>query len=187
MSGKNECAYAFLRTVQYEEDRYSIERQASILYLSIGKLSRSGVIVPRKDLLVKTCDYRRMVRSSGKQDDWRADTSGVKYYQIFGKQIGQSVIDKPTIGIIRANANSTFVLDPTDGDGTVPLISASRIGNGKNYNPSGMNCSAALASTDTINDHCHMIQKDLIGLHSAITTVSDTFTYVLLYLKDSSP
>jgi hypothetical protein len=83
-----------------------------------------------------------MVRSSGKQDDWRTDTSGVKYYQIVGLQVdGTNTSTKKTLGLIKAINVDTFVAnDPTthpeiqtDGDGTVPWVSAIRAGNGMNY------------------------------------------------------
>ena len=77
----------------------------------------------------------------GKQDDWRIDSTNVKYFHAIGKQ------DKDTT-IVQVKAKlkidcyahqicfETKYFDTVEGegDGTVPTVSASRMGNGLNYN-----------------------------------------------------
>jgi triacylglycerol esterase/lipase EstA (alpha/beta hydrolase family) len=66
------------------------------------------------------------------QDNWESDSSGIKYYHFFGKQkcpntIGQFIIRPRTsfpisIRKLRFGSENKY----TDGDGTVPIISANR-------------------------------------------------------------
>lgn len=78
------------------------------------------------------------------QDDWHNDTTGVKYYHFFGVQSGDTSIGRvrAVTGIKCSFVGFTTVCYPesrfepvlTRGDGTVPQLSAQRIGNGLNYN-----------------------------------------------------
>ncbi len=86
-----------------------------------------------------------------KQEDWRGDTTGVEYYHIYSKQrTNRSVgsvrkenyalcrIDEiDCIGLIQTTPYSIgtrYRPIPTEGDGTVALTSANRLGNGFDLN-----------------------------------------------------
>jgi pimeloyl-ACP methyl ester carboxylesterase len=79
---------------------------------------------------------------SGKQDDWRNDTTGVKYYHIYGKQnflntVGRVRIENLTICSpleINCENITRYRPLPTEGDATVPLVSSRRIGNNVDLN-----------------------------------------------------
>jgi murein DD-endopeptidase MepM/ murein hydrolase activator NlpD/pimeloyl-ACP methyl ester carboxylesterase len=63
--------------------------------------------------------------SQAGQDDWRADNSGVSYYQFVGygkNTIGSLIAKKDWLG------QEYLDIKETDGDGTVPLASATRVG-----------------------------------------------------------
>ena len=77
------------------------------------------------------------------QDNWSADTTGVQYYHIYGT--GLSTIERVRMqkqvvfvskdGDLKRGAELAVAsLSWTDGDGTVPVLSARRVGNGHNYN-----------------------------------------------------
>ena len=81
----------------------------------------------------------------GSEDDWRNDSTGVTYFQIFGQQDSDRT---PGTYLARVKTSCILpktycwpegVLEPkfTVGDGTVPLISASRTGNGLDINSPG--------------------------------------------------
>jgi pimeloyl-ACP methyl ester carboxylesterase len=80
----------------------------------------------------------------GEQDDWRQDSSGVEYYHLFGRQIDEKTI-KQVIAkrVIRgpriiSNSKIRFEILKGPGDGTVPVLSAERIGNSLNLNAPGV-------------------------------------------------
>jgi len=79
------------------------------------------------------------------QDDWRGDQSGVQYYHIYGVQklprtIGKAIAISETIcdspGVNCRSVNGTK-FEKVYGDGTAPLLSTERIGNGLNLNAPG--------------------------------------------------
>jgi probable HAF family extracellular repeat protein len=83
----------------------------------------------------------------GGQDDWRNDTTGVQYHHIVGQQaapktVGQVRAALETICIqqlepqfgLNCHVEEVFKLAFTTGDGTVPVLSAARQGNGLDYN-----------------------------------------------------
>ncbi|HKP52938.1 MAG TPA: dockerin type I domain-containing protein [Chloroflexia bacterium] len=107
----------------------------------------------------------------GGQDDWRFDRTGVKYYHIYGVQIENKVIGTvkavETAGCFGIPGLSSlckpkqiFVTEPTLGDETVPLISASRIGvsGGLNIdlNAPGAQLCAVLGPTDKLVSHVQL-------------------------------
>jgi len=128
-----------------------------------------------------------------KQDDWTSDTSGITYYHIYGDQSAAR-----TIGRIRAWAivacspkilnlprvctppgATYFKINATDrvrGDDTVPLESASRIGNGLNLN----------ARQNTTVVRCFGPNDDMLK-HSQLTSNPHVFDYVLSILKNTTP
>jgi pimeloyl-ACP methyl ester carboxylesterase len=76
------------------------------------------------------------------QDDWRLDTSGVEFFHIFGKRsvddtvesITAKPISKKPLSVTRRDFR--FIAKFGKGDGTVPILSAERIGN-SNFNFAG--------------------------------------------------
>ncbi|MBM3944665.1 MAG: hypothetical protein FJ317_04140, partial [SAR202 cluster bacterium] len=74
------------------------------------------------------------------QDDWRTDSSGIEYFHIIGVKSGATTIARFTGHMETVcevfTCSSQFVAVPrfTVGDGTVPRLSAERIGNSLNYN-----------------------------------------------------
>ncbi len=81
---------------------------------------------------------------AGALDDWRNDTSGVEYYQLFGRQIEENTPEqinarRRVLGPrIINNSGVRFEIKKGIGDETVPVLSAERIGNGVNLNAPGM-------------------------------------------------
>ncbi len=80
------------------------------------------------------------------QDNWRADATGVRYYEFYGQQqnnltVGQVKATAATLcintvpaGSINCQGTSYYQPIPTNGDGTVPLISSRRVKGGRNFN-----------------------------------------------------
>lgn len=108
------------------------------------------------------------------QDDWRNDSSGVQYFHIYGEQkrnttIGQVVATAqlictpfPKICVTR----NTFVPVRTNGDGTVPLLSARRVGVNPRDNLNFTKYRAVVHPTtqesDFIADHTLMTQQPIV-------------------------
>ena len=95
----------------------------------------------------------------GGQDDWRGDTSGVKYFHIVGKQAGHNTIG----GVVATwetqcqfgffcSVEPIVKLRLTQGDGTVPVLSAQRDGVLQNLNAPGATVIVASASSPSQND-----------------------------------
>jgi uncharacterized delta-60 repeat protein len=77
----------------------------------------------------------------GGQDDWSADTTGVKYYHIYGvRGVADTIGQAQAIVAVTCNffnqctSTNTFKPAFTVGDGTVPVRSATKQGNSFNYN-----------------------------------------------------
>lgn len=77
------------------------------------------------------------------QDDWRGDSTGVKYYHIYGKQnhnvtpgriYGSFAVKCSRIPIITCYPGLEYRLVAVECDGTVPVTSASKMGNGYDLN-----------------------------------------------------
>ena len=74
----------------------------------------------------------------GGQDDWRFDTTGIKYHHITGKQRGAHTVGQMKTtwtqvctGVLSPDCSdraATVEITKTEGDGTVPLLSAQRAG-----------------------------------------------------------
>lgn len=83
-------------------------------------------------------------QNGNNQDDWHNDTTGVKYYHFFGVQSGDTSIGRvrAVVGIKCSFVGFTTVCYPeprfepvlTRGDGTVPQLSAQRLGPTLDYN-----------------------------------------------------
>jgi hypothetical protein len=77
-----------------------------------------------------------------KQDDWRGDTTGIEYYHLYSKQntnrtVGHVRVEPYTFctGLSVDCVGTTMYRPfPVEGDGTVPLVSAKRVGNGVDLN-----------------------------------------------------
>lgn len=80
-------------------------------------------------------DTTHVFHSQALQDDWRTDDTGVAYYHFLGRSTGTigSVIAKHTWWL-----GHYFETVETDGDGTVPTISASKQRGAIDYNPTGL-------------------------------------------------
>lgn len=97
------------------------------------------------------------------QDDWRNDTSGVEYYQLFGEQdrdkTPKQIIARRRLLVPRLSGRVEAKFEVVDGpgDGTVPVLSAERIGNGINLNagiqPQKFEPMASLGETDASVEH----------------------------------
>jgi pimeloyl-ACP methyl ester carboxylesterase len=84
-------------------------------------------------------DFHAYTANGNNQDDWSNDTTGVKYYHLIGVQ---STNDTPLSireahGYTAAQVRDYALNLYGPGDGTVPRLSAERIGNGQNYNAPG--------------------------------------------------
>jgi pimeloyl-ACP methyl ester carboxylesterase len=82
-------------------------------------------------------DFHDYVNGNGDgQDDWGDDHTGVRYFHLIGVQRALNTAQGLRIGPdLSAQLPVTVRIDPEGpGDGTVPLLSAARIGNGRNLN-----------------------------------------------------
>ncbi|HKC64959.1 MAG TPA: DUF4214 domain-containing protein [Pyrinomonadaceae bacterium] len=119
------------------------------------------------------------------QDNWNTSQGGVnpdpnvKYYHIFGKQKAQQTISnvatviktKCTLGVFNCKSKESFYVNKDYGDGTVPVLSANRIGNGKNFNAIGVT-PVPVCTEDT---------------HTDLAKNADVQRYVLSILKTGQP
>jgi pimeloyl-ACP methyl ester carboxylesterase len=122
-------------------------------------------------------DFHAYSANGNNQDDWSRDTTGVKYHHLMGVQ---STNDTP-LSIREAHGYSAAqvrdyalnVYGP--GDGTVPRLSAERIGNGKNYNAP--------------NARLYIYDKgpDALLEHTGIMLNEDVMFQVLQILQDEKP
>lgn len=97
------------------------------------------------------------------QDDWRNDTSGVEYYQLFGKQVEketpETIVARRRLLTLRQSGRIGAAFDVVKGfgDGTVPVLSAQRIGNGIDLNadipPEPFEPMAGIGETDEHVSH----------------------------------
>ena len=84
--------------------------------------------------------FHGYTKAWGGQDDWRSDNTGVKYFHLYGLRGSADTIGQvqATNGVscAQSTCSTTDFMQPsfTIGDGTVPHRSATRIGNGLNYN-----------------------------------------------------
>ncbi|NQW16907.1 MAG: alpha/beta fold hydrolase [Chloroflexi bacterium] len=100
------------------------------------------------------------------QDDWRTDTSGIEFFHLLGVQSAANTIEgftmkMETVCLISNYACSEqLVADPgfTIGDGTVPRLSAERIGNA-DYNFPGATLRPLFNANDDLVDHNHMMRN----------------------------
>lgn len=83
----------------------------------------------------------RTLRDYPGQEDWRNDQSGVQYYHIYGQQAIARTIGKVFIKNVcrldpqlKSHCDEMIGTKWIQGDGTVPLVSAERIGNGQDLN-----------------------------------------------------
>ncbi|MBS1793094.1 MAG: SBBP repeat-containing protein [Acidobacteria bacterium] len=104
-------------------------------------IARMNELYPR----TRPGDAGRLFHDYPGQDDWRDDTSGVRYYHIIGIRSKQdtvgTVIKNPTTEVCIAVGSTTvcrnvttYKLFYTEGDGTVPRRSALRKANGLDFN-----------------------------------------------------
>ncbi|MCB0165319.1 MAG: leucine-rich repeat domain-containing protein [Anaerolineae bacterium] len=94
----------------------------------------------------KTQEFHSRTKKGNHQDDWsKNDTTGVEYHHIYGIQhkpytIGTFLLKGNIVACKSSNSCWGYIyydINLVDGDETVPLASARREGNGKNYNASG--------------------------------------------------
>jgi len=92
----------------------------------------------------------------GAQDDWRQDMSGVEYHHIFGYQIEpqtpEQVISARKIVLSTSQSRFKFKIKRGIGDGTVPVLSAERKGNGIDLNAQGVVPEAMFPETGENDD-----------------------------------
>lgn len=132
-----------------KDENYTYEQYINIMNARYGHTSPGGATI----LPGTTGDqFHSYTNAQGnKQDDWSNDTTGIKYYHFFGVQSGDT-----SIGGVRAVTKvvcstqiipgipptlyrscvpkQTFEKVFTRGDGTVPQLSAQRVGPTINYN-----------------------------------------------------
>ncbi|MCI0438179.1 MAG: alpha/beta fold hydrolase, partial [Chloroflexi bacterium] len=99
------------------------------------------------------------------QDDWRNDTSGVKYFHIYGEQGTDNTIGQTLYKGSGTDITDAEVTIKVKGDGTVPVISAERIGNGLDLNAPNAELFKCTNANDKLADHNGMLKNpDLINL-----------------------
>lgn len=100
------------------------------------------------------------------QTDWRSEPAGVRYYHIIGIQRGAQTIGRVVAaefaqcsyadGKIRCVLTRGFRVFGTMGDGTVPVLSAARIGNNLNLNARGARLIPLIATARNSADVEHV-------------------------------
>jgi hypothetical protein len=116
------------------------------------------------------------------QDDWGQDQTGVKYFHLYGVQriigtVGKlTAVTKKDCDNSKANCKTvnSFDVAYAPGDGTVPLLSAERIGNGKDLNPPG-----AITHKFTPNRN----QGNSVVEHTVLTQNPSVWDAILAALK----
>jgi len=108
----------------------------------------------------------------GGQDDWRTDSTGVKYYHIYGVRgvadtIGQAqaVVAVSCNLLNQCTSTNTFRPAYTIGDGTVPARSATKQGNGFDYNAPGAQLFRYYGPNsggDKLTEHTGLTQNPLV-------------------------
>jgi pimeloyl-ACP methyl ester carboxylesterase len=111
----------------------------------------------------------------GSQDDWSNDNTGVEYFHIVGIQSQLNTIGKVTSRFrIRPNTQDPqnlfelkreFSIEYTRGDGTVPLVSSSRINGGQSLNAPGAQIYPLVSpgpAGDKLTDHNGMLANPLL-------------------------
>lgn len=117
------------------------------------------------------------------QDNWRTDQSGVRYFHLYGVQSKNNTVAKVIAGKDRILTNqgeveykNVFLSTLGRGDGTVPEISASRIGNSQNLNSPTATLIPFKSVRPNINDaaveHNGLTQNPLV--HSKILQLLDS-------------
>lgn len=81
-------------------------------------------------------DFHAYTSNGNAQDDWSRDSTGVKYYHLIGVQGSRDtpLSLREATGYTAAQVRDYALNIYGPGDGTVPLLSAARMGNGKNLN-----------------------------------------------------
>jgi hypothetical protein len=110
------------------------------------------------------------------QDGWsdRLDGTGVQYYHFYGLKSGADTVGKVVatrktlckLGV--CVANDLFDVRLIPGDGTVPIISAKRTGNGIDLNAAGVTPKLFAYTTNTNDDVDHMGLMKNNNVHTAI-------------------
>ncbi len=124
-------------------------------------------------------DFHAYTAGGNNQDDWSRDSTGVKYYHLFGVQKSgdtpQSLREGVTADFAAERNVPAYYLRPEGpGDATVPQLSAERIAPGKNLN-------APNAQTFIFNT-----SQDKLLEHGAIITNPAVMTKVLELLGDTT-
>jgi pimeloyl-ACP methyl ester carboxylesterase len=111
------------------------------------------------------------------QDGWRdrMDGTGVQYFHFYGEKSGADTVGEVvatrrmfcTIGGLCVPLDSLDVV-PTRGDGTVPLISAGRIGNGINLNAAGATVRLFPYTTNPNGDVDHLGLVRNVNVQAAV-------------------
>jgi pimeloyl-ACP methyl ester carboxylesterase len=102
-----------------------------------------------------------METHQGLQDDWRQGTGNIKFYHIYGQQSSNVTVGRvefsKQVSCIPINLNcfdgDYFKPIPTNGDGTVPLLSSRRISSQDNFN-------ATQAKRYIENARTHPLEED---------------------------
>ncbi len=106
-------------------------------------------------------DFHSYQNNGNYQDDWSNDTTGVKYYHLYGVRHEP---DTP-LSLIGTEVELALRLrqyafnDYGPGDGTVPLLSAERIGNGKNLNAPGAELYKFTEGPDELLEHAGLMRN----------------------------
>ncbi|MCW5961705.1 MAG: hypothetical protein KIS76_16195 [Pyrinomonadaceae bacterium] len=118
----------------------------------------------------------------GLQDDWRTDTSDVNYFHIYGLQnanltVGQiKVVERtfcgPALPPYRCFVKNSFEPVPTEGDGTVPLLSSRRISLSHNLNNVYAKRYIANARTQTGQTNSKVEHNGLVSNHQVHSTLA---------------
>lgn len=119
--------------------------------------------------------FHSYTRAWGGQDDWSADSTGVQYYHLYGVRsvadtIGQvharvAVACNGDLETLRCEPENVFMPVYTIGDKTVPVRSATKQGNGFNYNaPSAQlfRYFGPSANGDDLTEHTGLTQNPLV-------------------------
>jgi pimeloyl-ACP methyl ester carboxylesterase len=106
----------------------------------------------------------------GAQDDWTNDNTGVKYYQLYGVKSKETTpatvmaADFLTCFLSSCLSVPSYRLRFTYGDETVPVLSATRQGNGKNYagNQTQYVFTSLNSATDDSVEHLGLVRNNLV-------------------------
>ena len=143
-------------------------------------------------------DFHAYGANGNNQDDWSRDIAGVKYYHIIGvEETGDTPLSLREVmpGGPNIQIRDYAINDIGPGDGTVPLLSAARIGNNRNLNAPNAKLFVYVGGNIDLGNYTAILHNDATSVtrknygetmleHTGIMKNSDVLGRVLELLRE---